>query len=59
MCKMMEDMRNETATAARFDERLESIRNVISSFGVEEEEAMDALEIPQSEREKLREVLRA
>lgn len=59
MCKMMEDMRNETATAVRFDERLESIRNVISSFGVEEEEAMDALEIPQSEREKLREVLRA
>lgn len=59
MCKMMEDMRNETATAVRFDERLESIRNVISSFGVEEEEAMDALKIPQSEREKLREVLRA
>ena len=42
MCKVMEDMRNEEAKKTKMDD----IKNVMESFGVTIEKAMEALKIP-------------
>ena len=46
MCKVMEDMRNEEDKKTKMDD----IKNVMESFGVTIEKAMEALKIPQSQR---------
>ena len=42
MCKVLEDMRNDTAKKTKLDE----IKNVMESFGVSIEKAMESLKIP-------------
>ena len=44
MCKVMEDMRNETAKKTKIDD----IKNVMESFGVSFEKAMESLKIPET-----------
>lgn len=46
MCKMMEDMRNDTFLKAK----IEDIRNVMKSLKVDAEKAMDVLMIPAPDR---------
>ena len=46
MCKVMEDMRNETATATK----LEDVKNIMETMKLSIEQAMDALKIPESQR---------
>ena len=46
MCKAMEDMRNETATATK----LEDVKNIMETMKLSIEQAMDALKIPESQR---------
>ena len=45
MCKVMEDMRNETAKQIKIND----IRNVMESFGVSVEKAMESLKIPKAQ----------
>ena len=44
MCKVMEDMRNETDKRTKIDD----IKNVMESFGVSIEKAMESLKIPET-----------
>ena len=44
MCKVMEDMRNETVKRTKIDD----IKNVMESFGVSVEKAMESLKIPET-----------
>jgi predicted transposase/invertase (TIGR01784 family) len=44
MCKVMEDMRNETTKKTKIDD----IKNVMESFGVSVEKAMESLKIPET-----------
>ena len=44
MCKVMEDMRNETVKRTKIDD----IKNVMESFGVSIEKAMESLKIPET-----------
>lgn len=46
MSKVMEDMRKEAIVKAK----AEDIKNVMESFKIDAEKAMDALKIPVSER---------
>ena len=46
MCKVMEDMRNEIAKKTKIDD----IKNVMESFGVTIEKAMESLKIPVADR---------
>ena len=46
MCKAMEEMRNEK----EYETRTSDIKNVMETFKVTIEQAMDALKIPVSER---------
>ena len=46
MCKSMEEMRNETATATK----LEDVKNIMETMKLSIEQAMDALKIPESQR---------
>lgn len=50
MCKVMEEMRNEAAKRATIATNTEAIKNVMESFKIDAEKAMDALKIPVSER---------
>ena len=50
MCKMMEEMRNEAALKAKVTAKIEDIRNVMETFKVDAEKAMDALKIPVPDR---------
>ena len=53
MCKAMEDMRNEVAerVAERVEKqtKLDDIKNIMATFGVSIEKAMEALKIPKSQ----------
>ncbi len=46
MCKVLEDMRNESAKKADEQRLITDIRNVMESFGVSIEKAMESLKIP-------------
>jgi len=50
MCKVMEDMRIEAAQKAKVAAKAEDIKNVMETFKIDAEKAMDALKIPVSER---------
>ena len=50
MCKVMEDMRIEAAQKAKVADKAEDIKNVMETFKIDAEKAMDALKIPVSER---------
>ena len=50
MCKVMEDMRNESARKAEEQTTVTHIRDIMESFGVTIEKAMDSLKILQSQR---------
>ena len=54
MCKILEDMRNEAAAEAATEATIQAnvlaIQNIMDSFAVDAEKAMDALKIPASER---------
>ena len=50
MCKVMEDMRNESARKAEEQTTVKHIRDIMESFGVTIEKAMDSLKIPPSQR---------
>ena len=50
MCKVMEDMRNETAKEATRNARVEDIKSIMKSLKLSAEQAMDALKIPKKER---------
>ena len=52
MCKIMEDMRNETAKRAEEMTTLAHIRSIMDSLGMTVEKAMETLKIPQSDREE-------
>ena len=52
MCKVMEEMRDEVEQRTEFRTRLESIKNVMESFKVSAQQAMEALKIPEAERPK-------
>lgn len=52
MCKVMEDMRNETAKRAEEMTTLAHIRSIMDSLGMTVEKAMETLKIPQSDREE-------
>ena len=49
MCKVMEDMRIEAAQKAKVAAKAEDIKNVMETFKIDAEKAMDALKIPVSE----------
>ena len=53
MCKVMEDMRNDVEQRTK----VEAIKNVMESFNVSSQQAMDALKIPVSEQAKYQERL--
>lgn len=48
MCRAMEEMRNDT----EFRTRLNDIRNMIETFNLTVNEVMNAMKIPESERER-------
>ncbi len=48
MCKVMEDMRNESAKKADEQRLITDIKNVMESFGVSVEKAMESLKIPET-----------
>lgn len=48
MCKVMEDMRNESAKKADEQRLIIDIKNVMESFGVSVEKAMESLKIPET-----------
>ncbi len=48
MCRAMEEMRNDT----EFRTRLSDIRNMIEAFNLAVNEVMNAMKIPESERER-------
>ncbi len=50
MCKVMEDMRNETARKASEQTKVLDIKNLMSNLKLTLEQAMDALSIPEKER---------
>ena len=50
MCKVLEDMRNETARKADEPRLITDIRNVMESFGISIEKAMESLKIPVEQR---------
>ena len=52
MCKVMEDMRNEAIQRGIDQNRIESIKNVMESFKVDAQQAMDALKIPVADQPK-------
>ena len=51
MCKVMEDMRNETTNNATIQATVNHIRNIMESFGVTIEKAMESLKIPVEQRD--------
>ena len=50
MCKVMEDMRNETAKMAEEQTKIHDIGNLMTNLKFTVEQAMDALSIPQTQR---------
>ena len=52
MCKAMEDLREESIKRGIEQNRIESIKNVMESFKVTAQQAMDALKIPLTEQSK-------
>ena len=46
MCKIMEDMRNETATATK----LEDVKNIMKKLSYTAEQAMDLLSVSEAQR---------
>ena len=46
VCKIMEDMRNETATATK----LEDVKNIMKKLSYTAEQAMDLLSVSESQR---------
>ena len=48
MCKVMEDMRNESAQKADEQRLITDIKNVTESFNVSVEKAMESLKIPET-----------
>ena len=48
MCKVMEDMRNESAKKADEQRLITDIKNVMESFNVSVEKAMESLKIPET-----------
>ena len=48
MCKVMEDMRNESAQKADEQRLITDIKNVMESFNVSVEKAMESLKIPET-----------
>ena len=53
MCKMLEDMRNETADRVKIETWIETVKNTMQSFHVDKETAMDALKIPDKYRDAI------
>ena len=51
MCKVMEDMRNETAKNATIQATVNHIRDIMETFGVIIEKAMETLKIPVAQRD--------
>lgn len=51
MCKAIEEMRNETRKEEHFLTILDSIKNIMETFGVSVDKAMDTLKVPMAERE--------
>ena len=51
MCKVMEDMRNETAKNATIQATVNHIRDIMETFGVTIEKAMETLKIPVAQRD--------
>ena len=49
MCKAMEEMRNETATATK----LEDVKNIMETMKLSIEQAMDLIGIPESQRKHI------
>ena len=49
MCKAMEDMRNETATATN----IVAIKNIMNKLSYTVEQAMDLIGIPESQRKHI------
>ncbi len=49
MCKALEDMRNEVAERVEKQTKLDAIKNIMATFGVSIEKAMEALKIPKSQ----------
>ena len=52
MCKAIEDMRNETRKEEHFFTVLENLKNVMDTFHVSTDKAMDALKIPIEDRDR-------
>jgi hypothetical protein len=52
MCKVMEDLREESIQRGIDQNRVESIKNIMESFKVTAQQAMDALKIPLTEQSK-------
>lgn len=52
MCKVMEDLREESIQRGIDQNRIESIKNVMESFKVTAQQAMDALKIPTVDQSK-------
>ncbi len=52
MCKVMEDLREESIQRGIDQNRVESIKNLMKNVGWTLQQAMDALEIPASEQPK-------
>ena len=50
MCKVLEEMRNDVREETTKETTVEHIKNIMDSFGVTIEKAMDSLKIPNSER---------
>ena len=57
MCKAMEDMRKEAMEKGIENNRLENIRNLMTTMNLTAQQAMDALLIPADEQENYIEML--
>lgn len=52
MCRAMEEMRDQVAEQATFKTRLNDIRSMVENFNLTVNEVMNAMKIPESERER-------
>lgn len=52
MCKQMEDMRNEAVDAAVREKTVDYLNNMMATLKISLNQAMDALQIPEKDRDK-------
>ena len=59
MCRMMEEMRNETANSQAIKDAIDYVKKLVGKLKISAEDAADMLEIPESYRGAVLEALNA